>query len=331
MSVEETRWQDGNRAPIVSCEEHFSTPELESALARLHGAAGARRHYAARLLELAEGRIEEMDRAGIATQVLSLATPGVQDFKPDEALSLAYHANDRLAEAVADAPTRLSGIAVAPPQAPEAGAVELERAVTQLGLKGLVIHSHTSGEYLDDPKFWPLLEAAEALAVPVYLHPRAPSSNLAGAALEIPGFRVGWSFAIETGTHALRMIAAGVFDRFPNLQVILGHMGELLPFAIPRIDARFTAEGVTARLGKPALTPGQYLRRNFLVTTSGMNSWPQLRMTMEVIGLSRVLFAADYPFEDQTQAAAALRSFPMDETDRAALAGGNAARVFGLF
>lgn len=318
------------KVAVRSCEEHFTCIELEEVLTRMHGGSEARARYLPQLLDLGEGRLRGMDEAGIDMQILSLVTPGVQDLAPEAALALARDCNDRLADAVARYPDRFAGLAAAPPQAARRAAVELERAVSRKGLRGLVIHSHTDGEYLDDQKFWPLLEAAEALDVPVYLHPRSPSENMAGPALDIPGFRVGWSFAIETGTHALRMIASGLFDRFPRLQVMLGHMGELLPFAIPRIDTRYVAEGMQKRPGAPSLTPGEYLQRNFLVTTSGLNSWPQLEMTLKVMGEERVLFAVDYPFEAQQPAVEALRSFPLPEAQRRMLCDTNALRVFGL-
>ena len=323
--------QSDQKIVIRSCEEHFASPAIEAWLARnnVTGQAGTSR-YGKALLDLGEGRIAGMDAAGIDMQILSLVTPGVQEVPIPDALALARESNDELAETVRGNPGRYAGIAVAPPQQPEAAAVELERAVTRLGLRGLVIHSHTRGEYLDDQKFWPLLEAAESLNVPIYLHPRGPSTQLAGPALDIPGLRVGWSFAIETGTHALRMISGGVFDRFPALKIVLGHMGELLPFAIPRIDARFAAESKHAEFPRPRALPGEYLKRNFVITTSGMNYWPQLRMTIQVMGIENVMFAADYPFESQDEAVLALRNMPLSHTEKQLICDANAVRVFGL-
>ena len=325
------RPQANGTTVIRNCEEHFASRDIEAWLARnnITGGAGASR-YGEQLLELGEKRLSGMDAAGIDMQILSLVTPGVQELPIPDAMALARVSNDELAETIRRHPDRYAGLAVAPPQQPEAAAAELERAMTQLGLCGLVIHSHTHGEYLDDQKFWPLLEAAESLNAPIYLHPRGPSSELAGPALNIPGLRVGWSFAIETGTHALRMISGGVFDRFPKLKIVLGHMGELLPFAIPRIDERFAAESEHAQFPRPRRLPGDYLRSNFVVTTSGMNYWPQLRMTIEVMGIENVLFAADYPFEDQGQAVVALRDMPLSAIDRHLICDANAVRVFGL-
>jgi len=322
---------DGAAQSVVirSCEEHFASRDIEAWLVRnnVTGGAGASR-YGEALLDLGEKRLAAMDAAGIDMQILSLVTPGVQDLPISDALALARVSNDELAETIREHPDRYAGIAVAPPQQPDAAASELDRAVTRLGLRGLVIHSHTRGEYLDDQKFWPLLEAAESLDVPIYLHPRGPSQQLAGPALDIPGLRVGWSFAIETGTHALRMISAGVFDRYPKLKIVLGHMGELLPFAIPRIDARFAAESRHAQFPRPRGLPGEYLKSNFLITTSGMNYWPQLRMTIQVMGIENVLFAADYPFEDQGEAVSAIRDMPLSASQRHLLCDANARRVF---
>jgi 2,3-dihydroxybenzoate decarboxylase len=216
---------------LYSVEESFMLPEIVAELSRLAGGkpsmlsgpiAGP---FMPKLLDIGAGRIAEMDADGVDVQVLAVSAPGVQSFSPETGLSLAKLANDRLSEAVKAHPDRFAGLAVAPPQDAPAAARELERAVTKLGLKGIVINSHVNGEYLDQPKFWPLLEAIEALDVPLYLHPRDPAPVMAPKVM-IPGFVVGWSYAVETGTHALQLIASGIFDRFPKLRVVLGHLGE---------------------------------------------------------------------------------------------------------
>ncbi len=315
---------------MLPCEEHFTVAAVENETARLAGRAAAPRAFLDVLLDLGEGRIKAMDASGIQTQILSLATPGVQRFESATAVSLARAANDELADAVKANPGRLAGLAAFAPQDPSAAAEELQRAAETLGLRGAVVHSHTNGEYLDDRKYWEIFEAAEALDLPIYLHPRDPSENLAGPALAIPGFRIGWSFGVETATHALRIMGAGVFDAFPKLRIILGHMGETLPFAIFRIDERYRIESRSSSVPKLKRTPKEYLTDNFLITTSGMNYWPALQATIQIVGIDNVLFAVDYPFEDGKSSAAAMRGMPLSDVDKRQICELNARRVFRL-
>lgn len=315
---------------MLPCEEHFTVQAVEDETARMAGPSAAPRAFLDTLLDLGAGRLHAMDTAGVDAQILSLATPGVQRFAAATAVSLAREANDHLAEAVKAHPGRFHGLATFAPQNPAAAAAELERASERLGLCGAVVHSHTNGEYLDDRKFWEIFEAAEALEMPIYLHPRDPSDNLAGPALDIPGFRIGWAFGVETATHALRLIAAGVFDAFPKLRVILGHMGETLPFAMFRIDERFRIESGSGRVPRLKRLPGDYFRDNFLVTTSGMNYWPALQATIAVVGIENVLFAADYPFENLPVSVAAMHGMPLAIEDKQRICELNARRVFRL-
>lgn len=318
------------RYRLIACEEHFTLPEIVRHSSSDAGTARPRNPYIDQLLDVGSERLRAMDDAGVDLQILSLATPGVQRFDPDTGAALARLANDRLADIIAANAHRFSGLAVFAPQAPHDAAREIERSITKLGLKGVVVHSHTNGEYLDDPKFGEIFEAIDALNIPLYLHPRDPSENLAGPAMNIAGFRIGWSYGVETATHALRLIAAGVFDRFPRLRIVLGHMGETLPFAMPRIDERYRVE-TTARGTAPAeRMPGEYFQRHFLITTSGLNSWPQLKMTIDTHGIDNVLFAVDYPFEDMAGAVESVAGMPMDGVTRAKLCGLNAARAFAL-
>ena len=315
---------------VIACEEHFTISAVEEESARRQGPGARPRAFLNQLLDLGGGRMQAMDAAGVDVQLLSLATPGVQNFDPPTAQALAREANDQLAQAVRDHPERFAGLACFPPQSPNAAAQELARAHSELGLVGGVVHSHTAGEYLDDTKFWAIFEAAEALEMPIYLHPRDPADTLAGPALRVPGFRVGWVFGVETATHALRLIAGGVFDRFPGLQIVLGHMGETLPFALPRIDDRFAFERERSGLSHLEATPGEYFRRNFLFTTSGLNHWPQLQTTIAMVGVERILFAVDYPFEDSATAVEAIRDMPLAPSQRRAICEDNAMRWFGL-
>lgn len=315
------------RERVIATEEAFAVADVEAERGRT---GSAPRALLAELLDVGEGRLATMDAAGVDVQVLSLASPGVQDLDDDPAVALAAVANDRLAAAIAAHPTRFAGLAAVAPQVPDAAATELERAVRKLGLNGVLINSHTRGEYLDDARYWPILQAAEALNVPLYLHPRDPGSTLAGPALNVPGFRVGWGFTVETGTHALRLISAGVFDRFPRLQIVLGHLGEALPFLIHRLDERFSFERKANPKIRAKRFPSEYLRENFHYTTSGMNTAAPVQAVIELVGLERLMFAVDYPFEDQRAAVDGLRRMPLTDVARRTIMETNALRVFGF-
>ena len=233
----------------IALEEHFATEAfMEGPGRELRAMAEATRAHPkvaagyGRLLEglsdLGEGRIAAMDEAGVDVQVLSLTSPGVEQLDSDEAVALAHESNDRMAEAVRRYPERLAGFAALPTPAPEAAAEELERAVRELGFVGAIINGHAGGRYLDDHFFWPILERADALGVPVYLHPTPPPRAVAEASYAgdfAPGVAEGlasaaWGWHVETATHVLRLVLGGVFDRFPGLQLVIGHMGEGLPF-----------------------------------------------------------------------------------------------------
>jgi 2,3-dihydroxybenzoate decarboxylase len=242
---------------------------------------------------------------------------------------MARSINDYLAAAIKAYPTRFAGLATLAPQRPAETARELERAVRQLGLKGGIINSHTNGEYLDDAKYWPILEAFEALDVPLYLHPRDPSPGLE-VPLAIPGFAVGWGYAVETGTHALRMIAGGVFDRFPRLRIVLGHLGETLPFLLDRIDNRYQWQMKLFGLKGLKRLPSAYFRDNFVVTTSGMNYSAPVKAALEALGPDRILFAADYPMEVQKDAVDELEAIDIPAADKRRIFDTNPRRVFGI-
>ncbi|GKX35605.1 MAG: amidohydrolase [Rhizobiaceae bacterium MnEN-MB40S] len=327
---------EGEPVKLISVEESFLIPEIIDELKRLAGGVPSMKSgpiagpFMPRLLDIGAGRIAEMDADGVDIQVLAVSAPGVQKFDPETGLSLARRANDRLHQAIAEFPDRFAGLAVAPPQAAAEAAKELERAITVLGLNGLVINSHTNDKYLDDEKFWPLLEAAEALNVPVYLHPREPGAGLEKTLMAMTGFTVGWGYAVETGTHALRMIAAGVFERFPNLQIVLGHLGETLPFLLDRIDNRYPFEvGVTGIKPLPK-KPSEYFRSNFTVSTSGMNFPAPLRAAIDILGADRIMFAADYPMEDQRAVVQDYNAIELTPEERRQISELTARRVFSI-
>lgn len=302
-----------------------SAPPLVKSLNPFGGAGGLWDALGSKLGDLGEARIKQMDEDGIDMQLLLLSSPGVQTLPESLAVELGQMANDRLSAACRKYPSRFAGLAALAPQNPEKAAQELQRCVRTLGLKGAVVNSHTNGEYLDDPKFRPILECAAALDVPIYIHPRDPSPGLGGP-LGIPGYLVGWGWALEVGTHAIRLMASSVFDELPKLRFVIGHMGEGVPFLLPRLDNRYTRD----RGPKRRLKPSEYFKRHFVITTSGMNYKSQIMMTIEEIGIERVLFAADWPFEPSGEAALGIENAPLSTEEKAQIFQKNAERVFRL-
>jgi 5-carboxyvanillate decarboxylase len=281
------------------------------------------------LCDLEKGRIEEMDKCGMDLQVLSLVSPGVQVFETTTASTLAKEYNNRLASAVKDHPKRFVGLACLAPQDPGEAANELERAVSALGLKGAIINSHTKGEYLDDKKYWVIFERAQKLNVPVYLHPRGPSPDMMKPFIGYPMLDSAmWGFTAEAGLHSLRLILSGLFDEFPRLKIVLGHLGETIPFVLARIDNRWSVADFPKKLKK---LPGQYFRDNFLVTTSGMNEEPAtLIAAISILGADNILFAADYPMENAGQAISFIDNIAIHDQDKEKICHLNAERVFSL-
>jgi 2,3-dihydroxybenzoate decarboxylase len=282
-----------------------------------------------RLLDIGAGRIAHMDQTGVDMQVLSLTSPGVQVFTPGLATALARDANDALADAVKTYPHRLAGLGAVAPQDPIAAAREIGR-LKSLGLCGVIINSHSFGEYLDLPKFYPLLEACEAAGLPLYLHPREPSPEMIAPYLDYGLYFAGWGFAAETSLHAMRLIMSGTFVRFPKLQIILGHMGEGIPFWLQRIDNRYLLQVKIGAVAKLPRLPSEYFLENFVITTSGVTSMPALRLALDVLGPARVMFAADYPYEDDAEAVAFLHGASVSDEERRLISHENAARIFRL-
>jgi 2,3-dihydroxybenzoate decarboxylase len=274
-----------------------------------------------------------MDASGIDLQLLLLTSPGVQVFDADTATGLARSVNDELAQAIAAHPDRYAGLAAIAPQDPAAAAKELERAVNGLALKGAVVNSHTQGEYLDDPKYWDIFAAAEALDVPIYLHPNTPPNAMIQPFMERGLDGAVYGFAVETGLHALRLVVSGVFDRFPKLQIVLGHLGEGLPYWLFRIDFM---HGASVRAQRYASQPklqraaSEYLRQNFHYTTSGMAWTPPILYAQSVMGVSRVMYAMDYPYQFVPEEVNVTDALPLGYEDHKAFYQGNAERVFKL-
>jgi 5-carboxyvanillate decarboxylase len=282
-----------------------------------------------RLLDIGAARLAHMDQIGIDMQILSLTSPGVQVFEAALATRLAAQSNDALAEAVRAHPTRFAGLAAIAPQDPASAAKEIERAA-KLKLNGLIVNSHTMGEYLDALKFRPIFEAAQALDMPIYLHPREPAASWVAPYLDYALWFAGWGFAAETGLHAMRLIMSGTFDRFPKLKIVLGHMGEGIPFWLQRIDNRYLLEVKIGACEKLPRLPSEYFLENFVITTSGVTSMPALRLSLDVLGVDRILFAADFPYEDDAEAVRFMDSASVTEEERKKIYETNARRVFKL-
>lgn len=252
------------------------------------------------LTDLDQLRLQHMDAAGVDKAVIALTSPGVQVMDKATAVSFAQIANDQLAEAVRRHPTRFVGMIAVAPQDPVAAAKEIERGVSKLGMNAVIINSHTQGEYLSDPKFWDIFAAAEAHDAPIYLHPNALPPGMLQPFQECGLDGAIYGFGVETGLHAMRIITAGVFDRFPKLRMILGHMGEALPYWAYRLDYMHQATVKSQRYEsmKPIKKrPSEYLREHFYITNSGVAWEHAIKFTQEFMGADRVMYAMDYPYQ----------------------------------
>lgn len=319
---------------LIALEEHYawdpaSADNVVATWLQSNNPIGHQRLYDRGAL-----RLEQMDAAGIDFQILSLFDPGVQEMDDvASAVDLARRANDDLAESVRENPTRFGGFATLATQDPDAAAAELERAVIDLGLVGGLINGRSHDRYLDDPAYEALFGSAERLGVPIYLHPTTPHPAVMDAWFNpyvADGMHLAsWGFAAETGTHVLRLIYSGLFDKFPRLQMIIGHLGEMLPFAAYRIDRYFGLGGDGGSRSRLQRLPSEYLRDNFHVTTSGNFCPSAFACTLEVMGVDRVMFSVDYPMDDNQAGAQFIASYPMDEDSRRKVSCDNAIRLFG--
>jgi predicted TIM-barrel fold metal-dependent hydrolase len=282
-----------------------------------------------RLLDLDDERLRIMGAGGVAMHLLLLTSTGLQMFGPETGSELATLANDRLAEAISRHPDRYAGLAAIAPQDPGRAVKEIERAITHLKLNGIVINSHTNGEYLDERKYWPILEAAAALHAPIYIHPRAPSPGMAAPYRKYRLEGAIWGYQAETGFHGLRLIASGVFDRFPNLRIVLGHMGEGLPYWLYRVDFMH-ANAAADQRPKLKRRPSDYFKDNFLITTSGMNWFPVLQFCLGVLGADNIMWAIDYPYQDTMEAVRFMDEAPISAADKEKIYHANAERVFRM-
>lgn len=320
----------------IALEEHFGAtdPNIIEQSAT-HFSADAWPAHRDMLLDIHESRLRLMDECHIEKVVLSLLSPGIQSLHdPAHAVDWARRLNDYAAKQVGDRPDRFASFAALPMQDPDAATSELRRVVTDLGLVGALINgfSQVGDEhtvvYLDDPRYAEFWATVEELAVPVYLHPRDPLEETSPQYAGHPWlYGSAWAFSVETATHALRLMGSGLFDRHPGIQIILGHLGELLPFNIWRTDHRFR---VAPRGLDVAHSFGHYLRWNFHLTTSGNFRTPALLNTIQEVGADRLLFSADYPFEDMREASTWFDALELNDADLTKIARTNAQRLLKL-
>ncbi len=285
-----------------------------------------------KLLDLGPDRIVAMDAGGVDLQVLSLSSAGFEKIPSDVATGIARGANSELAEAVKRHPTRFAGFGSVNLQDPAGAAKELERCIEHLHFHGALLHGHNGGAFLDDSRFLPIWEAAAALGIPVYLHPAPPPQAVfdtyyrglpgeCGQALSI----AGWGWHVELGLHVLRLILSGLFDRFPEQQVIIGHMGEDLPFSLVRAA---TVLGPVAKHLKRTIS--EYFHDNIHVTSSGYFSQPPFLCALQVVGIDRLMYSIDYPFSSNMAGRAFLDSLSLSSRDMAKFTAGNAQRLLKL-
>src|SRR3954452_2412029 len=313
----------------IALEEHFVTPALEDLVLNPGWPEDAFRRTLDRLEDVAGERLELMGRYGIAMSVLSLASDGIQGLDdPALAVRRAAQANDALAALVAARPDRFAGFAAVALQDPSAAAAEAERAVRELGFQGVLVNGYSNGApYYDDERYLGFWEALEGLGVPFYLHPRNPLESMREIYRGRPEL-LGptWAFGVETATHALRLIVSGLFDRFPSLQVVLGHLGEGLPFQTYRLEQRLKRRADVSLRRLPTVV----LRENFFVTVSGNYHTPSLVGVLSELGPDRVMFAVDHPFEDVADGADWFDALDLDDDVRSKIAAGNAQRLLQL-
>jgi 2,3-dihydroxybenzoate decarboxylase len=315
---------------VIALEEHYWDREVAAHFGE-RGIEMRDPRLQERLFDLGALRLREMDEAGIDFQVLSHGAPSLQRLEAEVAVPLARKANDRLNEIVKGNPDRFAAFAQLPTADPAAAADELERAVTRLGFKGAMLHGLTrQGEFLDLPKFWPIYERAAALDVPIYLHPAVPHKAVVDAYYrdyleKFPGLMTAaWGFTVETATQGVRLVLSGVFDAHPGLKIILGHLGESLPFSAWRIDMALARPGNTSSAFRDTF------RNHFWITTSGNFSTPALLCCVMEMGADRILFSVDYPFVPNPPGVHWMRDVPLGPEDRAKILSGNARRLLKL-
>ena len=312
---------------VIALEEHYYDREL---VATFDGPEGRAPETRRRLDDLGDLRIKEMDEAGIDVQVISHGAPSTQRLDAEAAVRLARNANDRLAQAIAAHPDRFAAFAALPTPDPKAAADELERTVTQLGFKGAMVHGLTNGVFFDDKRFWPIFERAQALDVPLYVHPAVPHSAVVEAyyqdyLADFPTLRTAaWGFTVETATQGIRLVLSGVFDAYPDVKIILGHMGEGLPFLLWRIDHALS------RPGNRSVSFREQFSQHFYITTSGNFSTPALLCSMMELGVDRILFSVDWPFVPNIPGTKWMNELQLSAEDKIKILSGNAKRLLKM-
>lgn len=326
----------------ITLEEHYATPDFMAGPGRdLRAMSDAAKrgsqvpsrfaNLADQLVDLGRGRIAEMDAAGIDLQVLSLTSPGTEQLSPEDSIVVARNSNDAIARAVEQNPTRLAGFAAIPTPSPGQAADELERTVREYRFKGALINGHCRGRYMDDRFFWPIFERAQDLGVPIYLHPTRPpqqvvQSYFVGSFPEEVTMQLSiaaWGWHIETAVHVIRIIASGAFDEYPKLQLVIGHLGEGIPFMLQRLDQNLPSQ--MTKLNRPF---SSYLRENVHYTFSGFNFMPPFLNLLLEVGVDRIMFSTDHPYASMREARDFLDRIPVSPADRQKIAHENAERLF---
>ena len=313
---------------VVALEEHYIDTDLAQLL------YGTRQdnlsELETRLLDVGGLRLEEMDEAGIDLQVLSHGAPGCQQLDPETAVRMSRQTNDRLHLVVQGNPARFAAFGILPTPDPAAAADELERVVTRLGFKGAMLHGLTHGRFIDDKRFWPIFERAEALDVPLYLHPAYPSPAVAEVYYndysrefpELLGPALG--FTVETATQGVRLVLSGAFEKYPHLKFIIGHLGEGLPYLLWRIDESLS------RSGNSRVAFRETFCKHFWLTTSGNFSDSALTCAITEMGINRILFSVDWPYVDNRLGTTWLSTSALSEEDKSKIFAGNAASLLKL-
>ncbi len=322
----------------ITIEEHFQSNSFRERMNKDNQGGPAPSgafspELQAKLNDLGSIRLNDMDASGIDLQVISHSAAGMMTSLPaQESIGLIRAANDQLAEAITAHPDRFAGFALLPMSDPAAAVAEMERAIRSLGFKGVMINGTTNGLFLDDPSFLPILEQAVALNIPIYLHPAPPPPVVRNA--YYTGFdpaenfvlsTSGWGWHSETGIHALRLMLSGVFDRLPTLQIIIGHMGEMIPFMLDRINNTLAPAAKHLQRRLP-----EYFLQNFFITTSGFFTDPPLLLAMEVMGADRIIFSIDYPYSTNEQGRTFLDNAAISPADKEKISHLNVERLLHL-
>lgn len=316
------------QCPVIAIEEHYWDEELAKTYTGSEAGRPGEQHK--RLHDFTGIRLKEMDDAGIDVQVISHGAPSTQKLPAESAAALTRRVNDRLHQAVAANPQRFAAFAALPTAVPEAAADELDRTTRELGFKGAMLHGLANEVFLDDKRFWPIYARAERLDVPIYLHPSLPQADVRRLYYDdyVKDFpivaRAAWGYTVETATLAIRLVLSGVFERHPKLKIILGHLGETLPFLVWRVDHAL------ARPGQKSLSFRDVFTNNFYITTSGNFSNPALLCCAMEMSVDHILFAVDWPFVLNPPAMEWMATVPLSDADKAKILSGNAKRLLKM-